>query len=306
MSDDKIGLMRLQFWHTAVKAIFANAKENRKNASNRNNGPTEDHQASQPPATNAIIIPDHPVCRELLHTVRHRKLQPLHFGRLIRARERPARQPFVDIAALERYAEESVSCTLYVLADVAAVRLVDVDHALSHLGKAQGIVNMLRAQVLATRQSGVCVFPQSTQLEHGVSQERVLRCAKDDAGVRECVFEVASVAHRHLEKVCLCFCDCYCVLVLNPNVFTVLVVHHRLAISPTRCQKRPDDCCCPPSLLTAIWNDCVGPISIWQTSLCRDEMQCCHWLIIGTISGGNIESCPRLVKVEKVIVTVNE
>lgn len=60
---------------------------------------------------------------------------------------------------------------------------------------------MLRAQALATRQSGVCVVPQRTQLEHGVSQERLVRCDKTDAGVRECVFDVASVAHRHLEKV---------------------------------------------------------------------------------------------------------
>lgn len=180
VSDDKIALMRLQFWHNAVKAIFANAKQ---------------------PPNGSAVVPDHPVCRELLHTVRQRPLQPLHFTRLIRARERPARQPFLDVAALERYAEESVSCTLYLLAAAAGVSNVDVDHALSHLGKAQGIVNMLRAQVLATRASGVCVFPQSTQLEHGVSQERVLRCAKDDAGVRECAFEVASVAHRHLEKV---------------------------------------------------------------------------------------------------------
>lgn len=195
VSDDKIALMRLQFWHNAIKAIFGQQQQPN-NGGNSGNTTAPASSATPPPP-----IPDHPVCRELARAVRLHRLQRLHFTRLIRGRERPARQPFLDTAALEAYAEETVSCTLYLLAAITETRSMDVDHALSHLGKAQGIVNMLRAQVLATRSSGVCVVPQRTLLEHGVSQERVLRCSRDDAGVRECVFEVASVAHRHLEKV---------------------------------------------------------------------------------------------------------
>lgn len=193
VSDEKIGLMRLQFWHNAIKAIFANAKVSPATDTNSNNS------GAPPPA--AVAVPDHPVCRAVLRAVRQHRLQPLHFTRLIRARERPSNQLFVDTAALEKYAEESTSCTLYLLAAVLGVQSVDVDHALSHLGKAHGIVNLLRAQALpGARQFGVCVFPQRLQLEQGVSQERLLRCTRDDAAVRECTYEVASVAHRHLEK----------------------------------------------------------------------------------------------------------
>lgn len=170
--------MRLHFWHNAVKTVFE---------------------------TSPQTIPDHPVVRELHRLIAHSPIRPqrLHFTRLIKARERPAHQGFVTVKALEQYAEESTSCNLYLLASVAGVNNMDVDHALSHLGKAHGIVNMLRAQaVQRTRRSAAfCVFPQETLMKHGVSQERALRDAPNDAGVRECTFEVASVAHSHLENV---------------------------------------------------------------------------------------------------------
>lgn len=172
--------MRLHFWHTAVKAIFESS-----------NG--------TPP------IPDHPVVRELHRVIAahpENRPQRLYFSRLIKARERPAQQGFLTIKSLEAYAEESTSCNLYLLASIAGVKNMDVDHALSHLGKAHGIVNMLRAQGLQrSRRSAQCVFPQETLMKHGISQERALRDAPDDAGVRECTFEVASVAHSHLENV---------------------------------------------------------------------------------------------------------
>lgn len=37
-------------------------------------------------------------------------------------------------------------------------------------------------------------------MRHGISQERILRDQKEDKGVEEAVFEVATVAHQHLEK----------------------------------------------------------------------------------------------------------
>lgn len=38
-------------------------------------------------------------------------------------------------------------------------------------------------------------------MKHGVSQERVIRNLENDKGVQECIFEVAGIAHQHLEKV---------------------------------------------------------------------------------------------------------
>lgn len=125
----------------------------------------------------------------------------MYFSRLIKCRERSPSQLFVTTKELEQYAEESVSSIYYLLAKIIKSESMDVDHALSHLGKAQGIMNMLRAQSRPDRSKGVCI-PQETMLKHGVSQERILRNKVDDKGVQECVFEVASVANSHLEKVC--------------------------------------------------------------------------------------------------------
>lgn len=93
-----------------------------------------------------------------------------------------------------------MSSLYYLLAKILKCESLDVDHALSHLGKAQGIVNMLRAQSRLDRSKGVCI-PQETMLKHGVSQERILRNKIDDKGVQECVFDVASLANSHLQKV---------------------------------------------------------------------------------------------------------
>lgn len=38
-------------------------------------------------------------------------------------------------------------------------------------------------------------------MKNGVSQERILRNKHDDKGVQDCIFEVATLAHQHLEKV---------------------------------------------------------------------------------------------------------
>lgn len=126
----------------------------------------------------------------------------MYFSRLIKSRERPSNRGFITAKELEQYAEESVSSIYYLLTKILKCESMDVDHAISHLGKAHGIVNMLRAQCRLDRSKGVCI-PQETMLKHGVNQERILRNKVDDKGVQDCVFEVASLANSHLEKVCI-------------------------------------------------------------------------------------------------------
>lgn len=49
---------------------------------------------------------------------------------------------------MERYAEETVSSIYYLILKVAGVENVHADHVASHLGKAQGISNILRYVML--------------------------------------------------------------------------------------------------------------------------------------------------------------
>lgn len=169
--------MRLHFWSNAIESIYSPATENRP-------------------------LPDHPVIKQLKLSVDRHKLPRLYFTRLIKSRERSSNLTFVTGKELEAYAEESTSSLLYLLARIIGADVVDMDHALSHLGKAQGITNMLRAQSAQSRAFSVCI-PQEILLKHGCSHERVLRDRADDKAVQECTFEVASMAFSHLEKVCI-------------------------------------------------------------------------------------------------------
>lgn len=51
---------------------------------------------------------------------------------------------FKNLDELEKYAEDTVSNVYYLILEGANVRNVHADHAASHLGKAQGIVQQLR------------------------------------------------------------------------------------------------------------------------------------------------------------------
>lgn len=52
---------------------------------------------------------------------------------------------FKSLEDIEKYAEESVSSVYYLLLGIGGVKDVHADHAASHLGKAQGITNILRS-----------------------------------------------------------------------------------------------------------------------------------------------------------------
>jgi NADH dehydrogenase [ubiquinone] 1 alpha subcomplex assembly factor 6 len=101
---------------------------------------------------------------------------------------------------METYAEETNSCVAYLLLEVHNCRNVDADHAASHLGKAIGITNILRSIYTQHTRQQYLPIPQEILMKHGVSQERFYRSLKDDKGVEEVVFEVATLAHQHLEK----------------------------------------------------------------------------------------------------------
>jgi len=84
-------------------------------------------------------------------------------------------------------------CTLKGIEDVNA------DHAASHLGKAQGLTNLVRSIPYHSQRKVICL-PQDHLTKNKVSHEMVFRggCTKE---LRDVVFAVASQANSHLEKV---------------------------------------------------------------------------------------------------------
>lgn len=92
----------------------------------------------------------------------------------------------------------------YLLLKILSIENINADHAASHLGKAQGICNMLRALSIPDLElrsfTALPVIPQDILLNYGCSFERVLRQQVEDEEVRNCIFDVASTAHKHLIK----------------------------------------------------------------------------------------------------------
>lgn len=68
---------------------------------------------------------------------------------------------FKNLEELEKYAEDTVSNVYYLILEGSKVQNVHADHAASHLGKAQGIVQQLRLESLTfcfvTSATAMCV-----------------------------------------------------------------------------------------------------------------------------------------------------
>ncbi|XP_034102603.1 NADH dehydrogenase (ubiquinone) complex I, assembly factor 6 homolog [Drosophila albomicans] len=173
ISEPQIAKMRLKFWYDSIDKCFE-------------------------PEASKSYVKDQPVLRELRRTVGARKLNKIYLRRLVTARERPANQAFETLRELEDYADQTCASMLHLLVELSGIKDLQVDHAASHLGKAQGIAILLRAIPHAGRQQAVCV-PLEVLVKHGVSQERILRSDRNDKGVEECIFEVASLANTHLK-----------------------------------------------------------------------------------------------------------
>lgn len=77
---------------------------------------------------------------------------------------------------------------------------MDADHAASHLGKAQGLTNLLRGTLYNSRKNVISI-PQEALIKHKVSQEDIFR-NKITSNTRDLFFDIASEAHLHLNSVC--------------------------------------------------------------------------------------------------------
>lgn len=83
-----------------------------------------------------------------LKVVRGTKFTKRYFKNLVQARSDNLTVSIFDtLEDMEKYSEKSVSNVYYLLLEGVGVRNVNADHAASHLGKAQGLVQQLR-QVL--------------------------------------------------------------------------------------------------------------------------------------------------------------
>lgn len=81
----------------------------------------------------------------------------------------------------------------------SGIENVHADHAASHIGKAQGITNIIRSTPHSAQQR-VINLPQDVLLKHNVAQESIIR-GRNDKAIRDMIFDIATRAKQHLGKV---------------------------------------------------------------------------------------------------------
>lgn len=170
VSQANIGLMRLKFWEESIDKIFSDNP------------------------------PHHPVAHEVHRVVEKNAIAKKNLRQLVSARaDKLSLGTFETIEQMEKYAESTCSPIHYLLLASCGIENVHADHAFSHLGKAQGLTNLVRS-VPYYAQRRTVILPQNVLAKHKVSHESIIRGGSDQPS-RDAVFDVACRAHSHLDKV---------------------------------------------------------------------------------------------------------
>jgi NADH dehydrogenase [ubiquinone] 1 alpha subcomplex assembly factor 6 len=188
VSNPTIGQMRMQFWRESIDKTFAGA----------------------PPAE-PICILLHRALEDLRERAQSRSAassMKFWVQRVIKTREKHMdNRPFVSLSALEDYGENTYATLMYATLAALPMQSMHMDHLASHIGKAAGIVAVLRGvPVLAApqRPSGgrgrepVLLLPLDVLAEAGVREEDVYRQGPNAEGFQDAIFTVATRANDHL------------------------------------------------------------------------------------------------------------
>lgn len=176
VSDPRKGLMRLLWWKDVIDKIYANK------------------------------LVEHPVALALSSVLSEQKISKHWLKRSLEARINDGnRDEYAipeTIAELERYSEDTQSTILYMTLQAGGIQSTIADHAASHIGKASGLLLLLKALPHHVNKQGkIPYIPASVAEECGL-----LRQEGDRSEVRmgdalpDAVFKVASVAEAHLQK----------------------------------------------------------------------------------------------------------
>lgn len=177
-SDPKIGLMRLLWWKEAVDKIYENK------------------------------LIEHPTAQALASVISEQKISKSWLKRSVEARINDAQREVAEIpetiADLEKYAEDTLSTILYTTLQAGGIRSTTADHAASHIGKASGLLLLLKSLPYhANRYRQFSYIPAEVAEKHGLLLKQGGRSEirmDSREGLASAVFEIASVAFVHLRK----------------------------------------------------------------------------------------------------------
>ncbi|CAG4998580.1 unnamed protein product [Parnassius apollo] len=173
-SDSQTAAFRVQFWLDTINYIYK-----------------KDQTISK--------IPANPIAKELFKVCKSYSLPRRHLEKLVSSRSNLLKSKyFKTLEDIERYADDTVSSVYYLLLSVAGITDIHADHAASHLGKSQGLTNILRS-IHVSNYHKIVALPMDVLMKYQVSQEEVLR-GVDSEKMRNVAFEIASRANNHLKK----------------------------------------------------------------------------------------------------------
>ncbi|PFH62278.1 hypothetical protein XA68_14273 [Ophiocordyceps unilateralis] len=195
VSKPIIGAMRVKFWEESLQHTFAD----------------------RPPREPICILLHKGLCELEQRVGSSATRQSIKFwiSRLIKTRQKHMdNRPFSNLEALEDYGENTYSTIMYTTLAFMPLRSTHLDHLASHIGKACGIVAVLRgipflaspsqriktplgAEAPSTREPCL-LLPLDIMAEAGVKEEDVFRKGPHAPGLQDAVFKVATRAHHHL------------------------------------------------------------------------------------------------------------
>ncbi|XP_020592669.1 NADH dehydrogenase (ubiquinone) complex I, assembly factor 6 [Phalaenopsis equestris] len=177
-SEPGVGVMRLLWWQEAIDKIFAKK------------------------------LVEQPVARALSAVISEHKISKHWLKRLVEARINDGNKEEgyipATIADLEKYAEDTVSTILYMTLQAGGIQSTAADHAASHIGKASGLLLLLRSLPYHAGRSGrIPYIPAEVAEKHGLlgrenGRLEIRRDLKEK--LSDAVFEIAGVAVGHLQK----------------------------------------------------------------------------------------------------------
>ena len=198
-SNPTVGTMRMQFWRDAITNALT----------------------LKPPKEPVAVLLAAANAQLLAQTEGQAKLSKTWLHRVVNEREKYLHSPpYSDMKTLETYAENTYSTLLYLTLQALPLASVTADHLASHIGKAQGIVAVLRGLPLlafpqppqtqhtpqgqfagslgGSNRQGIVSLPLDVMANHNVREHEVLRRGIGASGLRDAIFEVATRANDHL------------------------------------------------------------------------------------------------------------
>ena len=201
VSNPTVGALRMQFWRDNLTRTFADAP---------------------PKEPVAILLHNALTSLQSRHPGTSTSVMKGWLMKIINAREQYMdNRPYTSMDALETYAESTYSTLMYMTLAMMSLHSLEVDHVASHIGKATGIVTVLRGLPLrafppppshhsnnqafrasfggsAGGSQGAVVLPLDVMAEAGVKEEEVLRRGAEAPGLKDAIFTVATRANDHL------------------------------------------------------------------------------------------------------------